>query len=350
MHRHGNLWETLTDFPNLLRAAFQARRGKRFRANVARFEFHLERELLRLQEELRSRSYRPGGYRTFAIREPKPRLISAAPYRDRVVHHALCRVLEPVFEPAFIADSYACRPGKGTHAAVDRCQQFARRYRFVLKGDVRKYFPSMDHAVLKGLLRRKLKDPDVLWLADLLIDGSNAQEPMQAWFHGDDLFTPWERRRGLPIGNQTSQFFANVYLNPLDHFAKEVLRARGYLRYMDDFLLFHDDSGWLAAARGQIEDRLGAMRLLLHPGKRAISQTSDGVRFVGYRVFPTHRLLPRAGVTRMKRRLAGMRRALEAGTLSAAAFRQRSQSWLGHAGHADTFGLQRWLGMPMAKC
>ncbi len=218
MKRHGNLWPTLTSFEHLLRSSEKAKRGKRFRPAVARFEFNLEPELWKLREQLLGKAYRPGQYRSFYIYEPKKRLISAAPYRDRIVHHALTGMLEPIFEPTFIADSYACRKEKGTHAAVDRCQQFARRFRYVFKADIRKFFPSMDHEILKTQVARKIKDPDVLWLVGRTIDGSNPQEEVQHYFPGDDLFTPGERTRGIPIGNQTSQFFANVYLDPLDHF------------------------------------------------------------------------------------------------------------------------------------
>ena len=240
MKRRGNLWPELISFANLHRAAMKARRGKRQRPDVLRFHFNLEQELWRLHDELSRRDYRPGPYRTFTIHEPKVRLISAASYRDRVVHHALCNVLEPVFERSLSFDSYSCRAGKGTHAAVDRCQEFARRYRYVLKADIRKFFPSIDHEILKAALR-KIKDHDVLWLAGLIIDHANPQERVLQWFPGDDLFTPLERQRGLPIGNQTSQFFANVYLDALDHFVKDRLRVPGYVRYCDDFLAFSDD-------------------------------------------------------------------------------------------------------------
>src|SRR5262249_2317865 len=236
MKRYGYLWEGMIAFENLLRAAEASRRGKRFRPAAARFFFHLERELTGLHEELASKTYQPGPYRTFTIYEGKTRQISAAPFRDRVVHHALTGVVEPIFERSFIFDSYACRKGKGTHAAVDRCQQFARRCRYVLKADVRKYFPSMDHGILKGLVARKIKDPHGLWLVGTIIDHSNPQDPVLMWFPGDDLFTPTELRRGLPLGNQTSQFFANVYLDPLDHFVTEHL-GLSYVRYVDDFLV-----------------------------------------------------------------------------------------------------------------
>jgi retron-type reverse transcriptase len=164
MKRHGHLWENVISFEAFLRAADRARRGKRFRPAVASFHFDLEHELWALHEELSTKRYRPGAYRTFFICEPKPRQISAAPYRDRVVHHALVNVLEPIYERTFIHDSYACRQGKGTHAAVDRCQHFARRFRYVLKADIQKFFPSLDHQILKAIVARKVKDPDVLWL------------------------------------------------------------------------------------------------------------------------------------------------------------------------------------------
>ena len=213
MKRYGNLWLNLASFEALLDAAEQARKGKRFRPAVAAFHFDQERALWKLHEELTAKTYRPGAYRSFFIYEPKERQISAAPYRDRVVHHALTAVLEPIFERTFIADSYACRKGKGTHAAVRRSQEFTRRFRYVLKADIQKFFPSMDHEILKARVARKIKDRDVLWLVDRIIDGSNPQEEVLNYFPGDDLFTPGERRRGIPIGNQTSQFFSNVYLD-----------------------------------------------------------------------------------------------------------------------------------------
>jgi retron-type reverse transcriptase len=144
MKRHGNLFEQIVSWPNLLQAAHLAARGKRFRENVARFNFDYERELLRLQRELQDRTYQPGPYHTFYINEPKRHMISAAPFCDRVVHYALCNVIEPIFESRFIFDSYACRKGKGTHRALDRFQSFCRRYADVLQCDIQKFFPSMD--------------------------------------------------------------------------------------------------------------------------------------------------------------------------------------------------------------
>jgi len=339
MRRHGHLWEGMIAFENLLRAAEKARRGKRSRPPAARFFFHLERELWRLHEELATKTYRPGPYRTFFICEPKRRQISAAPFRDRVVHHALTGVLEPIFERSFIYDSYACRKGKGTHAAVDRCQEFARRFRYVLKADVRKFFPSIDHEILKGLIVRKVKDPHVLWLVNRIIDHSNPQDPVLAWFPGDDLFTPIERRRGLPLGNQTSQFFANVYLDPLDHFVTARLRLC-YVRYVDDFLVFADDKRRLHEVRDRISEFLERLRLQVHRDKSVVFPCDRGIRFLGYRVFPTHRLLVKENVHRFRRRMRRMQAAYAAGRIGFEAIRPRIMSWIGHARHADTYRLR----------
>lgn len=330
----------MISFEALLCASEQARRGKRCRPAVAAFEFNLERELWRLHEELTQKTYRPGSYRSFFIHEPKKRQISAAPYRDRVVHHALISVLERIFEPTFISDSYACRKGKGTHAAVNRCQHLSRQYRYVLKADIRKFFPAVDHQILKALLARKIKDPDVLWLVEQIIDGSNPQEVIQHCFPDDNLFTSLERRRGIPIGNQTSQFFANVYLDPLDHFVKDWLGIKGYVRYVDDFLVFSDDKEYLAEVRQQIRCFLVSLRLRLHPKKNVISPVKNGIRFLGFRVFPTHRLLPKDNVRRFRRRIRALQHAYAKYEISLPEIQQRMMSWSGHACQADTFRLR----------
>lgn len=337
MKRHGNLWDNMISFASLLRAAHRARRRKRYRPGVARFFFQLEPQLWQLHQELAERTYEPGEYQTFYVYEPKKRLISAAPFRDRVVQHVLTGTLEPIFEPCFIQDSYACRRGKGTHAAVRRAQQYARQFRYVLKADIRKFFPSLDHQILKDLLARKIKDPGVLWLAAKIIDGSNPQEPVLHWFPGDDLFTASERQRGIPIGNQTSQFFANAYLSPLDHFVKDRLGVRGYVRYVDDFLVFGNDKVALADVRGRVAQFLVGLRLQLHPDKTVISAIGDGVRFLGYRVFPTHRLLPKENIRRFRRRVRQLQAHYADGRIGPGDVRQRLMSWTGHARRADTY-------------
>jgi RNA-directed DNA polymerase len=196
----------LCSWDNLLLAYRRASKGKRGHPSVATFEYRLEDNLLQLRGELLSKTYHPGAYTSFYVHDPKRRLISAAPFRDRVVHHALVRVIEPIFECSFIADSYANRVGKGTHRALDRCQQFARRFRCVLQCDVQKFFPSVDHAILGDVLARKVPDPDVMWLVGRILEsgtGVLAREYEMMWFPGDDLFAAL-RPRGLPIGNLTS--------------------------------------------------------------------------------------------------------------------------------------------------
>ena len=193
-----------------------------------------------LQQELAARDYHVGDYRQFTLYERKPRLISAAQFRDQVVHHALMNVIEAPLDRCFIFGSYACRKGKGVHAAVGRYQGWARRYPYALKLDVRRYFPSIDHVLLKQKLRRRIADARILELLDLIIDSAPATVDDSVYFIGDDLLTPLERHRGLPIGNLTSQFLANLYLDDLDHQIKEVLRVPAYLRYVDDLFLLGD--------------------------------------------------------------------------------------------------------------
>ena len=196
MKRIGNLWPGVITFDNLYRAAYRVLRGKRGQVRAGHFFFDLEGELFRLQRELISQIYRPGGYRTFWISDPKPRLISAASFRDRIVHHALVQVIEPVFERRFIHHSYACRKGKGNHRALRQFVKWARSARYVLKLDVRKFFPSIDHEILKKTIRAAIKDVRVLELCDLIIDGSNRQERVVMHFPGDDLLSPILRRLG----------------------------------------------------------------------------------------------------------------------------------------------------------
>lgn len=340
MKRHGNLWLQIIDFANLAIAAREAQRGKRFRDNVLAFNYALEDELAALQRELKTHSYRPGPYTTFQIVEPKKRMISAAPYRDRVVHHALCNVIAPVFERTFTTDSYANRVGFGTHRALRRFTRHLCTSRYVLQCDVRKYFASIDHLILKGTLRRKIKCADTLWMADLIIDASNPQEPVFDHFAEDDLFTPVDRRRGLPIGNLTSQFFANVYLNGFDHFVKEGLRAQKYVRYVDDFALFSDDRAYLTDARCEIEAYLAGLRLRIHPIKSQLFETRCGAGFLGFRVFPHKIRVKTENLRRARRRLRRLEARYRDGEIDLAAVGQSLQSWIAHLEHGDTWRLR----------
>ncbi len=336
MRRLGGIWPQVVSFNNLLLAYRKARRGKGSKPDVVRFALNLETELFQLQRELKNDDYCPGAYRLFRIYERKPRIIAAAPFRDRVVHHAVMNQVEPALDRTFIHDSYACRRGKGVHAAVDRYQLWARRNAYALKMDVSQYFPSIDHTILKSKLRRRIKDARVLTLLDRIIDTSPDVEKTPIYFPGDDLLTPLEHRRGIPIGNLTSQFFANLYLDDLDHFVKQDLKVGTYLRYVDDMFALDNDKGRLAEIRAAVRERLAAERLLLHPRKAHISPTADGLNLLGYLVFPNHRRLRNDNGHRFSRRLRGFARAYARGLVTLDDINPSVQSWIGHAMHADT--------------
>jgi len=343
MKRYGNLYPAIIDFENLLTAAHRARRGKRYRPDVAAFHFRQEEELLRLREELASKTYQPGPYRAFYIRDPKRRLISAAPYRDRVVHHALCQVIEPVFERGFIFSSYANRVGKGTHAALDRATYYARRYPYALKCDIEKYFPTIDHELLLERIARKIKCRDTLWLIERIVANSNPQEEVVRYFTGDSLFTPLDRRRGIPIGNLTSQFFANIFLDSLDHFVQERLGHAAYLRFADDFVIFAQRRETLSSLLPELRSHLEGLRLRLHPTKCHVLPVRTGVPFLGWQVFPTHRRLRRRTGIRLQRRLRARVEAHNRGQLPFERVWASMMSSIGHLKHGDTWGLRTKL-------
>ncbi len=336
------MFDALCSWENLLLAYRKAAKGKRGRPAVASFEMTLEDNLLMLRDELRSGSYRPGAYTTFTIHEPKRRLISAAPFRDRVVHHALCNVIEPLFERRFVADSFANRKLKGTHRALDRAQRLARRYRYSLQADVRQFFPSVDHALLCAELARVVDDSRVLDVAECIMrsgDGvlSEAYDPV--CFPGDDLFAVF-RPRGLPIGNLTSQFWANVYLNAFDHYVKRELRCAGYVRYVDDLLFFADDKPALWAWLRAVKERLAALRLVVHEGAHP-RPVAEGFPFLGFVVFPTRRRLKRRRGVFFVRRLSAMVKQRDCGLLSTALVTDSVRGWVNHVRFGNTVGLRK---------
>ena len=336
-----NLFGQIASFQALLSAAKRAARGKRKKPGAAAFLAHLEPEILRLERALHNGSWHPGRYVVIDVCEPKPRRVSAAPFCDRVVHHAVCAVVEPVFERGFIHDSYANRRHKGTHRAIARYEKYRDRYAHVLRCDIFRYFPAIDHVVLKADLRRRIDCRQTLAVLDAVIDGSNTQEAVDRYFPGDDLFTPFERRRGLPIGNLTSQLFANIYLDGFDHFVKEVLRAP-YVRYADDFALFSDDPAQLAQWRLHIEKYLQGRRLLLHPDKTVLVSTRQATVFLGFELMPDgRRRIPHEGVRRFRNRLRGLRDRWRANTINETTVKQRIQAWVAHARHADSFRLRQ---------
>ena len=342
--RHPDLFDRIASFEALHAASLRAARGKRNTPATAAFLANLEKEILRLERELRNGTYRPGRYTTIEIFDPKHRIVSAAPFRDRVVHHALCGVCAPLFERGFIHDSYANRTGRGTHRATARYEKFRDRHGHVLRCDIYRYCPSIDHAILKRDLRRRIACSRTLALADLIVDASNPQEPVNLHYPGDDLFAPFDRNRGLPIGNLTSQMFANIHLDGMDHFCKEVLRAKGYLRYVDDFALFHDDPARLEAWRRRIADYLARRRLRLHPKKTRLLRTDEPAAFLGFVLLPDGgRRLPEDNVRRFRNRLRSLRDRWREGAVSREDVERRIRAWIAHAEHADTWRLRRTI-------
>ena len=333
-----HLFEQVYDFEALHAAYLRARAGKRDRIEVQRFEQDLEGNLIQLQNELIWGEYRTGAYRSFTIFEPKQRLVSALPFRDRVVQHALVAVLEPIWERRFIADSYACRPGRGTHRGADRAQAMLRQVQrehgqaYVLKADIAAYFRSIDHGILKRLVRRRVACRRTLALFDAIIDSACSLHPD----------TPGV---GLPIGNLTSQLAANIYLHELDEFVKHGLRERHYARYMDDFIVVHHDKQHLHRVRERIEAFL-ARHLRLHTNRKTQVFPVHGWRgraldFLGYRIWPTHRRLRRSSVTRITRTLKRLQQLYAARQVSLERISQSVGSWLAHAEHANARGLVR---------
>lgn len=344
-----HLFPALISFENLLAAYYKARKGKRLQSNVGRFDLHLERNLVRLQEQLVTKTYRPGSYHSFYVHDPKRRLVSAAPFVDRVVHHALCRVIEPIYEVRFISDSYACRRGKGTHRAVQRFCTFMARNTYVLKADIAQYFPSVDHAILLGVLARKIADPDVLWLIETILDSGRGildREYTMQWFPDDNLFAAC-RPRGLPIGNLTSQFFANVYLHELDMFVKQTLRWKPYLRYCDDFVLFGNDKRELQQAKDAISRFLEDLRLCLHPKKTGVFPVRVGTPFLGYRIYPTHIRINKENVRRFVRRMRRLQSNYNQGRIALRDIQASVQAWVAHASHADSYRLREAILEPL---
>jgi retron-type reverse transcriptase len=333
-----NLFEPMCGFDNLMAAYRSARKGKRASPEVAAFELRCEDHVLAIQRDLVEGRYRFGEYRHFQVREPKERLVAAAPFRDRIVHHAIVGALEPVFDPGFIDQSYACRRGKGTHRAVLRCQRLTRRYPVCLKADVWKFFHTIDHSILVRLINNRVRDEQMLALVDALLATHTSGPEYHRLFAGDDLFSSL-RPRGIPIGNLTSQFFANLYLSGIDHFVKRELGAGGYVRYMDDFLLFSDDVDTLRSWRVELARYLASRRLTLHSKKRQIVHVDDGVPFLGFRVQPCRRPLLRSGVRRFVRRTRAQVGRWRAGELEAASLQTSVRGWLAHAAFADGRGL-----------
>lgn len=279
-----NTYQLIITPENLFAAWRIFKSDKRNRPDVANFEHHLEENIFQLHRDLCEKTYRHGQYRGFWIRDPKLRRIHKATVRDRVLHHAIFNILNPVFERTFIQTSFSCRIGKGTHKGMQKVAKMLRQESrnntqscYALKCDVRKFFDSMNHTILLGLLSRKIKDTDTMWLLTEIVNSFTSTR--------HNLF----EATGVPIGNLTSQLFANVYMNELDQFVKHELKVKHYARYTDDFVIVSSDRAYLAGLIEPIQRFLGErLNLALHPNKVSIRPYRQGIDFLGYVALPHH--------------------------------------------------------------
>jgi RNA-directed DNA polymerase len=323
MKRAGGLYELIAEPENLRLAFWKARKGKGGKVEVEEFRRELDRHVAEMRHDLLGECVPWGPYQRFQVYDPKERTICAAPFRDRVLHHAIIQICEPVFERYQIADSYACRTGRGLHACLERATFYTRTYPWFLKLDVRKYFDSISHPVLLRQLGRRFKDARLMGLFSGLL-GSYQTAP----------------GCGIPIGNLTSQYFANQYLAPMDHLIKEELRIPGYIRYMDDFVLWHPD-------RDQLNKTLGLLRdycrdvLALDVKPPALNRTVHGISMLGYRVFPGRVLLTRRSRDRYARKLSRYWSCLQKGEWNQREFAEHVLPLTAYAGHADSVGFRR---------
>ncbi|MEX0877358.1 MAG: reverse transcriptase/maturase family protein [Candidatus Spechtbacterales bacterium] len=334
-----NLYSQIYDFQNLHSAYLNARKGKRYKGQILNYSYNIEENLLNLQKELKNKTYKHGAYTEFTIHDSKKRQIKAAPFKDRIVHHALYSQIEPIFDKSFIYDSYACRKTKGTHKALKRLETFLRSIStsnpagvpdkdiYCLKCDISKYFKNVDHKTLFNLLKKKISCKDTLWLLNEIIQ-SNHESP----------------GKGMPIGNLTSQLFANVYLNELDQFVKHTLREKYYIRYMDDFLIPHKDKKHLHETKDKIQEFLSKnLELEFNPKKADVFPLKNGIDFLGYRIYGTHRLLRKSTVKRFVKRTRAYKKQMGNGKMPEERYIASIQSWNAYAEKGNSWRLREKL-------
>ena len=333
MKTHKNLYQKLCSYKNLDLAFTKAKKGRSNKKYVLEFEDNLDKELNKLKEELEYLTYSPKELKRFIIRDPKTRTIHSSVFRDRIVHHALINVIQPIFEGTFIYDSFANQINKGTHKALSRFDFFKRKVSknntkkcFILKADIRHYFDEVSHEILINIIKRKIKDEKVIWLIKKILSNFNSEI----------------KGKGMPLGNLTSQFFANVYLNELDYFVKHKLKIKYYIRYVDDFIIFNSNKEILEKNKEEINKFLKEeLKLELHPDKSRILLLKNGVTFLGYRVFYYHKLLKKNNLRKFEKSLRQKIDYYNSGILTKEIILESLQGWLGYAISANTFNLRK---------
>ena len=329
------LYGGLCSYKNLELAFKKARKGKTLKLYVIQFESELEKNLRQLQVELQAQTYKPRPLETFILRDPKTRKISKSDFRDRVIHHAVCNIIEPFFEKSFITDSYANRKGKGTFKAIERFEYFARkvsrgftRTSYVLKADIRHYFDTVDHKILCSILEKKIKDKKAMWLIKVILKNHKTQR----------------QGKGMPLGNLTSQFFANVFLNELDQFVKHKLKAEHYIRYVDDFVILHHNKNILYDFKKEIESFCTkSLALQLHPDKSKVLNLENGVGFLGFRLYQHHKRIKKKNVKRFEKKMIRQRKWFNQEKIAREKIVESFEGWLAHVSHANTFKYRKHL-------
>jgi len=336
MELNDKLYPKICDWRNLVFAWKKARKGKIRKRYVKRFEINLRENLLRLKEELDNKTYKSKPLKIFILRDPKTRKISKSAFRDRIVHHALIDVIGDIFEKSFIYDSHANQIGKGTLKAIERFDEFKRKASknnskkcYVLKADIKHYFEEINHDILIEILSKKIKDKNVLNLIKIILTN-------QA-IGGIKI-------KGMPLGNLTSQFFANVYLNELDQFIKHKLRAKYYIRYVDDFVILHYHKNQLKSWKEEIDkflkEKLG---LELHPDKSHILKLEKGIKFLGFRIFNHHKLLRKSNIKNFERKLSQLKIMHDEGLLNREEVVEKLEGWLAYASNGNTYKYKKHI-------
>jgi len=339
MRIYKNIFDKIISLENLFSAWDKFKSDKQKKRDVQHFEWWLEENIFQLHRDLKSRSYRHGAYTSFYIHDPKQRHIHKAIVRDRILHHAVFIVLNPIFEPTFIPNSLSCRIGKGTHKGIDILDKTLKQVSsnsfkpcFILKCDIKKFFETVDHSILLNIISKRIKDADAIWLLKEIIESSISK------------YSTLFERKGLPLGNLTSQLFANIYLNEFDQFIKHKLKIKHYVRYTDDFVIVDGNKLYLESIIASIRSfLLDKLALELHPKKVTIRKSQQGIDFLGYVVLPHHRLLRTKTKKRIFRKLEKRIREYKSGVIGKQTLEQSLQSYLGVLSHANTYKLEQKL-------
>lgn len=342
MKTFNRLYEKVCSLENLKLAFNRARKGKGKKNYVIKFEANLEKELLQLKKELETLAYKPRPLKTFVIRDPKTRVISASHFRDRVVHHAVCNIIEPIFDKTFICDSCANRKKKGTSFAMKRFDNFFRKVTnngrllkiaknknmvigYALKADIKHYFDTVNHGVMIKFIRNKISDEKVIWLIERILSNHNSKV----------------KGRGMPIGNLTSQFFANIYLNELDHFVKHNLKAKYYIRYVDDFIILHRSKEKLLLWKWLISNFLKSIKLELHPEKSKIIPLHKGIKFLGFRVFYHYKMPKKGNLIKVEKTFEEMKDAYKQNLITEQKLIDTLNGWNSYLSLGNTYKLRK---------